>query len=96
MAAGFVAEIDWLGARELGSMLALGETLDRDIAKRGALTSRGNPRKIVELRMRLSGRIERWMAQYGATPASRAAVAQALAQGGLAAEIARRRARNGS
>ncbi len=96
MASGFVEGIDWLGARELGSLLALGEALDADIAKRGALTRDGNPRRVVDMRLKLSGRIERWLVQYGATPASRATLAQTLATGGLAAEIARRRAQTGA
>jgi hypothetical protein len=46
---------------------------------------------LLEHRLRASARLERWLKQYGATPASRAAVASTLAHGRLADEIAKRR-----
>jgi hypothetical protein len=45
----------------------------------------------VDLRLKASGRLERWCAAYGLTPQGRATWASTLAQGGLAAEIAQRR-----
>ena len=45
---------------------------------------------LLDLRLRASGRLQRWLDGFGATPASRAAWAATLAQGGLAADIARR------
>lgn len=48
---------------------------------------------LLDLRGRLSGRLERWLREFGATPASRADFAETLARGGLASEIARRRGR---
>ena len=93
MAAPHVAELDVLAAREIGSLVALIEAIDADIAKRGALEPRrGNPRNVVDIRLRASGRLERWLKEFGLTPASRAEWARTLAEGTLAADIARRRA----
>ncbi len=95
MTAGHVVGLDRFGAEEIGSLLALIEALDAEIDRGGPLTRNGAPRKVVDLRLRASGRLERWLATYGLTPAARADLLARLAEGGLAAEIARRRAENG-
>jgi hypothetical protein len=89
MEAPHTVELDRVAAEEIGQLVALVEAIDLDIAERG-LRSR---RSLLELRLRASGRLEKWLTQFGATPQSRATWAATLAQGGLAAEIARRRAR---
>jgi hypothetical protein len=95
MSAGHVDGLDRLGAEEVGALMALIEALDNELERRGPVTRDGSPRKIVDLRLRASGRLERWLAAYGLTPAARADLLATLASGGLAAEIARRRAENG-
>lgn len=85
--------IDAIGAEEIGQLVALCETIDAEIAKAG---TRGR-RMLPEHRLRASARLERWLKEYGATPASRAAWPEAVARGNLATEIAKRReAANGS
>jgi hypothetical protein len=83
--------LDWIAAREIGALVALIEAIDRDLAKRGGMDGRGNPRKILDMRLRASGRLERWLKEFGLTPASRAEWARTLAEGNLASEIAKRR-----
>jgi hypothetical protein len=90
MRAPHVVELDRVAADEIGQLVALIEAIDCDIAERG-LRSR---RSLLDLRLRASGRLEKWLTQFGATPQSRATWAATLAQGGLAAEIARRRQRD--
>ena len=86
-----VAPLDRLAAEEIGSLTALLERVDADLASRGLTRKNGEARSLLDLRGRLSGRLERWLREFGATPASRADFAATLTQGGLAADIARRR-----
>jgi hypothetical protein len=86
-----VAPLDRLAAEEIGRLTALLERVHADLAERGLTRKNGEARSLLDLRGRLSGRLERWLREFGATPASRADFAATLAQGGLAAEIARRR-----
>ena len=83
--------VDRLAAEEIGALLARIEALDAELDKRGP-GGRGAA-TLLDLRLRASGRLERWLREFGATPATRAEWAARLAGGGLAAEIARRRAR---
>ena len=92
MSARHVDDLDGLAASEVGRFVSLIEAIDRDIERRGTLTRAGDPRRAVELRLRASARLEKWLAQLGMTPRARAEWAAVLAQGGLAAEIAKRRA----
>lgn len=85
-----VAPLDRLAAEEIGQLVALLERVDADLAERGLTKRSGEVRALLDLRGRLSGRLERWLTQFGATPRSRADFAETLARGGLAAEIARR------
>jgi hypothetical protein len=87
MALPHTVEIDRVAAVEIGRLLALIERLDEALAQRGMAQ-----RTLLDARLRASGRLERWLAQFGATPQSRATWAATLAQGrSLAEEIARRR-----
>jgi hypothetical protein len=67
------------------------EAADCDLTERG-LTRRGDARNLLQLRLQASRRLEAWLAAYGLTPRGRVELAREAAQGGLAAEIARRRA----
>jgi hypothetical protein len=84
------AEIDALGALEIGRVLAIIEAIDRDLEQRGLTRKSGEPRKLLELRERYSRRLESWLGAYGATPAARASWAARLAGSSLADEIRER------
>ena len=86
------APLDRLAAKEIGALIALLERIDATLAERPLENRGGRARTLLDVRAKLSGRLDRWLTQFGATPASRADFAATLAQGGLAAEIARRRA----
>lgn len=88
MAAPHTVPLDAIAAQEIGALLALVERVDMALVERGVT---GN-KTLLDLRLRASGRLQRWLDGFGATPASRAAWAESVARGGLAAEIARRRA----
>lgn len=63
--------LDRIGAEEIGSLVALLEAIDQDLQERGLIDRRGNVRSMVDLRNRVSGRLQRWLREFGATPASR-------------------------
>jgi hypothetical protein len=87
-----IGPLDQLAVIEMIRLAALIESADRDLAERG-LTRRGDARKLLQLRLQASRRLESWLAHFGMTPRSRVDLARRLAEGGLAAEIARRRGR---
>lgn len=91
MSAPHTVDLDHLAATEIGKLVVLLDRMDAALAD-GHLERRGQARGLIDMRLRLSGRLEKWLRQFGLTPASRAEFAKALAEGGLAAEIARRRA----
>lgn len=86
-----VSAMDEMGATEVAKLLVLIDRIDADIAKRGVVKS-GEARGILDHRRKYSAQLERWLAAYGLTPASRAELLRTVATGGLAAEIATRRA----
>ena len=90
MALPHTVEIDRVAAVEIGRLLALIGRIDEALAQRGV-----GQRTLLDARLRASGRLQRWLDGFGATPQSRAAWAESVARGGLAAEIARRRQRDG-
>ena len=68
----------------LGMVLALVvvlEAIDRDLDKRGLVDGEGNARSMLDHRARISRQLERWLGDFGATPASRASWAEAVARG---------------
>jgi hypothetical protein len=81
--------VDRIAAEEIGALLARIEALDAELDRRGP-GGRGAA-TLLDLRLRASGRLERWLREFGATPATRADWAARLAHGGLAEEIRRRR-----
>ena len=96
MSAPHVTALDEIGAVGIGRLEALIETLDRVIADNGAVNARsGKVRALVDLRLRASRRLGEWLDRYGMTPKGRAEWARTLTDGGLAAEIARRRGARG-
>jgi hypothetical protein len=82
---------DALAVEEVASLLALAEAIDADIAARGVTGRRGDVRKLIDVRVRVSRRLMEWSNAFALTPASRAA----LLTDTLAAEIAARRAETG-
>lgn len=89
MAAPHTVALDTLAAEEIGALLARIEALDAALEDRKP-GSKGTA-TLLDLRLRASARLERWLREFGATPAARADWAAQLGRGGLAAEIARRR-----
>jgi hypothetical protein len=63
--------LDRLAAEEIGSVIATLERIDEELLANGLTDRRGKARSLVELRIRLSGRLERWLKEFGATPAAR-------------------------
>ena len=82
--------VDRIAAEEIGALLARIEALDAELDRRGP-GGRGAA-TLLDLRLRASGRLERWLREFGATSATRAEWAARLGQGGLAEEIRRKRA----
>jgi hypothetical protein len=89
MAAPHVVGLDSIAAEEIGALLAHIEAIDRDMDARG----RAGRKALLDMRARLSRQLRDWLKEFGATPRSRAEWARTMAEGGLAAEIARRRQR---
>ena len=87
MSAPHLSELDRTGAEEIAALISVIEAIDADLAKKGI----GGRRSLLDMRLRASGRLERWLAAYGFTPQGRATWAATLASGGLAEEIRRRR-----
>lgn len=85
--------MDEAGAIEIAKLIVLIDRIDADLAERGVVKPRtGEPRAVVDLRLRASRRLADWLDRYGMNPKARAEWARDMAQGGLAAEIARRQA----
>jgi hypothetical protein len=92
LAASHTHDLDELGAREIARLVVLIETVDDEIDRRGLTTGRGSPRTaLLDIRLRASGRLERWLSSFGMTPRARAELLGELGRGALAAEIVRRR-----
>jgi hypothetical protein len=89
MEAAHAVPLDRLAAEEIGALLARIEALDAELDRRGP--GGKGAATLLDLRLRASGRLERWLREFGATPATRADWAARLAHGGLAEEIRRRR-----
>jgi len=92
MSAPHTVALDRIGAEEIGALVAQLERIDSALEDGRVEGKGGQARTLIDLRSRLSGRLQGWLAAYGLTPLSRASWAESLARGGLAAEIARQRA----
>jgi hypothetical protein len=83
LAAPAATSIDQIGAEEIGSLVATLEAIDKALAERPirATANKGDgQRRLLEDKDRLSGRLLRWLREYGATPASRLALVESLAR----------------
>jgi hypothetical protein len=89
LAAPHAVPLDQPAAEEIGSLVALLEAIDSDLAKRGLTNRRGDARSLLDLRVRVSGRLERWLREFGATPASRIDWAGKVAYGEVVAAVVR-------
>jgi hypothetical protein len=82
LAAPFAVPLDEFAATEVACLIAIVEAADRDLNERGLVDHLGKPRALLDYRIRLSGRLERWLRQFGATPQARAELAAQLGQSG--------------
>jgi hypothetical protein len=57
---------------EIARLWNLIQAIDEDLAERGLRRRDGGARSLIELRLRASGRLERWLRQARLTPATRA------------------------
>ena len=90
-----VQELDRVAASEIASIVSRLEAIDADLEERGHF-GRGGARSLLEHKARLGKELRQWLREFGGTPRARAEFAKALAEGGLAQEIARRRSANGT
>jgi hypothetical protein len=88
--------LDAIAAEEIGSIVATLEAIDTDLLARGLTNAEGDARSLLDLRIRMSGRLERWLREFGATPASRAEWAERVAPGRVDGGARAQRAREGS
>lgn len=89
MAAPHTVPLDEIAAVEIGRLIALIEAIDEDLTRRGLTDRTGKARSLVDLRLRASGRLERWLREFGATPASRVEWVERVARGETLASIVR-------
>jgi hypothetical protein len=82
--------LDRIGAEEIGSLIVTMDRIDVALSDGRVENRRGQVRSLIDLRSRLSGRLERWLREFGLTPAARAEWAARLAEGGLGAQIRQR------
>jgi hypothetical protein len=82
LVAPFAVPLDEFAAMEIAGLMAIIEAADRDLSERGLVDHLGKPRGLLDYRIRLSGRLERWLRQFGATPQARAELAAQLGQSG--------------
>jgi hypothetical protein len=90
MALGHVQPQDDYAAREIGSLIAALEAVDREMETRG-ITKAGVARmKLLEHKARLSRELRAWLREMGATPKSRFDFAARLSQGSVVDQLRRR------
>lgn len=83
--------LDSIGAEEIAALVIQLDRIDAALSD-GRVESRGKPRALLDVRQRMSGRLEKWLAAYGLTPASRADLGLRVAAGANLADELRRRA----
>jgi hypothetical protein len=81
--------LDRIAAEEIGAVVAMIEAIDEDLLTRGLTDRKGDARSLVELRIRLSGRLERWLKEFGATTAARLQWVERLSRGETLADVVR-------
>lgn len=82
LAAPFTVPLDESAAAEIASLMSIIEAADRELNEHGLVDRLGRPRGLLDYRIRLSSRLERWLRQFGATPQARAELAAQLGQSG--------------
>lgn len=55
------ASADEVGATEIARLVALVEAIDEDLTGRGVVKHNGEPRGVVEVRLRASQRLAEWL-----------------------------------
>jgi len=88
--------LDRVAAEEVGAIVAMFEAVDTELLTRGLTDRSGKARSLVDLRVRLSGRLQRWLREFGATPASRVEWVGQLAQGESLVDLVRREVGEGN
>ncbi|UGS36099.1 hypothetical protein [Capillimicrobium parvum] len=83
--------LDLMAAIEIGKLAVLIDRVDTALGD-GVVERKGQPRGLIDMRIRLSSRLEKWLRQFGLTPAARADFAKALAGGSFREKIEARRA----
>lgn len=91
MAAEHTVPLDRFAAEEIGALVVQLNRIDAALADGRVENRHGQLRTLLDLRNRTSARLEKWLREFAATPASRAEFRESYARGNLAAEIARRR-----
>ena len=86
----YLADVDEGALRELARIEALVQLLDDAIALKGVTNARGQPRTLVDLRLRASRRLSELQESLGMTPSARSRWAARLSSGGFADEFRRR------
>ena len=81
MGAPHTVALDVIAAEEIGALVAVLEAIDGDLGKRGIVDADGNARSMLDHRARISRQLQRWLGDFGATPASRASWAETVARG---------------
>jgi len=81
--------LDQIAAEEIGSLVALLEATDADLERHGLTNGEGDARSLLDLRVRVSGRLERWLREFGATPAARVEWAGSLGRAEASASVMR-------
>ncbi len=93
MSAPHTVPLDAVAIVELASLLDLIGKVDAALAD-GIVERRGRPRALVDMRVRLSGRLQKWLEAVGLTPEARSQWAARLARPSLADELAALTAQN--
>jgi hypothetical protein len=71
MKAPHVIPLDRFVVEEIARLWTLIEAMDADLAERGLRKRDSGTRSMIELRLRASGRLERWLREAHLTPATR-------------------------
>ena len=71
MNAPHIVSLDRFVVEEIARLWTMIEAMDADLAERGFRKRDGGTRSMIELRLRASGRLERWLREARLTPATR-------------------------
>ena len=66
-AAPHTTALDRIGAEEIGSRVVLMDRVDAALSDGRVENRKGQVRSLIDLRSRLSGRLERWLREFGVT-----------------------------